>query len=151
MGTKRVGLARVEALIENLKRELALASAKLTGLTGVQCVSTAAVPTATGATTGTIPDGVSFVTATSANANHILVLPTPTPGTQLQIFAAGNTNFELRTSDPATVKLNNVSGAGKELVVSAGTVVHCICTSATTWIATAYSNVGATTGGGTPD
>ena len=32
MGTKRVGLARVEALIENLKRDLALGGAVLSGL-----------------------------------------------------------------------------------------------------------------------
>ncbi|MBT96419.1 MAG: hypothetical protein CL431_10690 [Acidimicrobiaceae bacterium] len=151
MGTKRIGLARVEALMENLKRELALASAKLTGLTGVQCVATAAVPTADGTGTGTIPDGVSHVTATSADADHILVLPAPTPGSQVTIFAAGAVNFELRTSAPATVKLNNVSGDDKELVVAAGTTLQCICTSATTWIATVHNNVGAPSGGGTPD
>ena len=32
MGTKRVGLARMEALIENLKRELAMGGASLSGL-----------------------------------------------------------------------------------------------------------------------
>jgi hypothetical protein len=35
MGSKRVGLARIEALIENLKRELALGGSQLKG---VQCV-----------------------------------------------------------------------------------------------------------------
>ena len=150
MGTKRVGLARVQALIENLKRELNLEDSKLQA-TGVQFVSTAVVPTADGTGTGVIPEGVSHVTATSANQNHIVTLPSPTPGTQVHIFAAGATNFELRTSAPGSVKLNNQSGAGKELEVTAGTMLHCICTSATTWIATAYSAVGAPTGGGTPD
>lgn len=32
MGTKRIGLARIEALVENLKRELAMGGASLSGL-----------------------------------------------------------------------------------------------------------------------
>ena len=36
MGTKRVGLARTQALIENLKRELAMGGSRLTAVKGVE-------------------------------------------------------------------------------------------------------------------
>ena len=40
MGTKRIGLARLEALVENLKRELAMgAGTILSGLKGVQVIT----------------------------------------------------------------------------------------------------------------
>ena len=42
MGTKRVGLARIEALIENLKRDLDLSSATITSATISKCVSLSA-------------------------------------------------------------------------------------------------------------
>ena len=55
--------------------------------------------TTTGATTGTIAaaGGIQFVTVTATDANHIIVLPTPTPGT-IVILRNGATGYELRTS-----------------------------------------------------
>ena len=35
MGSKRIGLARIEALMENLKRDLSMGSASITGLTSI--------------------------------------------------------------------------------------------------------------------
>ena len=107
--------------------------------------------TADGSTTGTISDDVNFVVVTSDDANKILILPAPTPGKIVWIKAHATVACELRTSDPETIELNNVSGAGKELVVAADTSLMCVCLSATQWIAMAWSNVGAPTGGGTPD
>ena len=54
MGTKRVGLARVEALIENLKRELALDGASLKGVKSPVESVTASTKTVTTAESGTI-------------------------------------------------------------------------------------------------
>ena len=54
MGTKRVGLARVEALIENLKRELALDGASLKGVKSPVESVTASTKAVTTAESGTI-------------------------------------------------------------------------------------------------
>lgn len=73
MGTKRVGLARVEALIEGLKRELSLGGAGLTGLNSLAFSSesveggSAAGANATALST-TVP--VSFV-STDTNKLHV--------------------------------------------------------------------------------
>jgi hypothetical protein len=90
--------------------------------------------TATGATTGTIADAGSlqFVTVTSGNATHIIILPTPTPGT-IVVLSNGATGYELRTSAPATIAINGGSGADAESAIAASTMVIAVCTSATTW------------------
>ena len=143
MGTKRIGLARMEALIENLKRELAMgAGSILSGLKGVQCISTAITASDTGTA---IADGVSFVTVDAdSDANHIIILPTPTPGTIVWLGCqADGTGFELQTSAPATIKLNNVSGAGKESAIpSSASLVRCVCVNATNWTCTMFNATG---------
>jgi len=73
-----------------------------------------------------------FITVTSANAAHIVVLPTPTPGT-IVILRNGATGYELRSSAPATVAINGGAGADAESAVAASTMVIAVCTSATTW------------------
>ena len=141
MGTKRVGLARVEALMENLKRELSMgAGSILSGLKGCQVISTARTATDTGAGDGTIADGTSFVTVNAdGDANHILVLPTPTPGTIVHIVENGTTGYELRTSAPATVGINAGTGAGAESAIAGAiTLVRCVCVSATNWVCTQF-------------
>lgn len=107
--------------------------------------------TVAGATTGTISDDINFVTVTSDDANKILILPAPTPGKIVWIQGHATVAFELRTSDPTNIELNNVKGAGKELVVAADTTLMCVCLSATQWIAMKWDNAGAPAGGGTPD
>jgi hypothetical protein len=94
----------------------------------------AATATSGGLTTGTIPDGgkLQFVSVTSGNAAHIIVLPTPTPGT-IVILRNGATGYELRTSAPATIAINGGSGADAESAIAANTMVIAVCTSATTW------------------
>lgn len=90
--------------------------------------------TSDGLTTGTIADAglLQFVTVTSAGANNIVVLPTPTPGT-IVILANGATGYELRSSAPATVAINGGTGASAESAIAANTMVVAICTTATTW------------------
>lgn len=94
----------------------------------------AATATSGGLTTGTIPDGgmLQFVSVTSGNAAHIIVLPTPTPGT-IVILKNGGTGYELRSSAPATVAINGGTGAEAESAIAANTMVIAVCTSATTW------------------
>lgn len=117
---------------------------------GAQNTAVARTATADGTGTGTIAAGTHVVAVTSSDANHIIVLPAPVVGNVIELL--GNaTGYELRTSDPATISLNNVTGAGVELAVAASTHILARCVSATEWIATKFDNVGAPAGGGTPD
>lgn len=95
-----------------------------------------ATATATGATTGTLTaTGVlNFYTVTSANADHIIVLPTPTPGT-IVILVNGATGYELRSSAPATVAINGGAEADAESAIGASHLVIAVCKSATAWAA----------------
>ena len=90
--------------------------------------------TADGSGTGTIAAAgmLQFVTVTSADVNHIVVLPTPTPGT-IVILRNGATGYELRSSAPATVAINGGAASNAESVIAASTMVIAVCTSATTW------------------
>lgn len=96
----------------------------------------AAVPTAAGTTTGTIPSiGKDiFVTVTSAGANDIVILPAPTPGTRVTLVNNA-TGYELRSSSPTTVAINGGTGSGAESAIAASMVVYAVCVSATRWIA----------------
>jgi hypothetical protein len=98
-------------------------------------VTEARTATVTGATTGTISDPASgniFVPVTSDDANKIIVLPTPTPGTTVALYVAA-TGYELRTSAPASIAINGGSGANAESAIPAGTLTVCVCVSATAW------------------
>jgi len=89
------------------------------------------------ATTGIIPAGASMVTvADGSNADYIVILPTPTPGTIVYLLTSGDaTGFELRSSAPATVAINGGSGEGAEsAIASTTTMIRCVCVSATLWI-----------------
>lgn len=97
--------------------------------------------TADGLTTGTIATGTDFVTVTSSDANHIVVLPAPTPG-QVVHLRNGATGYELRTSAPATVAINGGTGAAAESAIAANTLVMCVCDTATTWVCTSFATAG---------
>lgn len=94
----------------------------------------AVTATSDGLTTGTIADKglLQFVTVTSGNATHIVVLPAPVPGTVV-ILANGATGYELRTSAPGTISINGGAGSNAESAIAANTMVIAVCTSATTW------------------
>lgn len=92
--------------------------------------------TVTGATTGTITDPTSgsvFVTVTSDDANKIIVLPTPTPGTEVRWYVGAN-GFELRSSAPASVGINGGTGANAESAIPANTYGVARCATATNWV-----------------
>lgn len=91
--------------------------------------------TVDGLTTGTIADAgkLQFVTVTAGgDANSIIVLPTPTPGT-IVILAVAATGYELRTSNPATIGINGGTGASAESAIPANTLAVLFCESATSW------------------
>ena len=96
--------------------------------------TTARTATADGSGTGTIAAAglLQFITLTSDDANKIVVLPAPTPGT-IVILRNGATGYELRSSAPATVAINSGAGANVESAIAANTMVITVCTSATTW------------------
>ena len=54
----------------------------------------------------------------------------------------GANGYELRTSNPASIAINGGIGANAESAIGANTLVRCICTSSTTWIATQFSSNG---------
>ncbi|MDB4348840.1 hypothetical protein OAA64_00790 [bacterium] len=72
MGTKRVGLARVEALMENLKRDLALGGGSISGQKRATLVTTADV-------TLTDADSGKLILCNGASA-HDIALPTAAAG-----------------------------------------------------------------------
>lgn len=91
--------------------------------------------TADGTGTGTIADFGVFqhITVTSTDANHIIILPTPTPGTFLVINEATSVGYELRSSSPTTIAINGGTGADAESAVPTDCTVIAICISATAW------------------
>lgn len=118
----------------------ALANAQfLLGMQG----AVARTATADGTTTGTIADAgrEQFIVVTSDDANKIIILPTPTPGTIVRLMN-GATGYELRSSAPGTVGINGGTGANAESAIGAATYVECMCVSATNWIAREYSAAG---------
>ena len=117
---------------------------------GSQNSAVARTATSDGTGTGTIAAGTSFVSVTSAAAANIIILPAPVVGNSI-ILHVGANGYELRTSDPTSISLNNTTGSGVELAVAANNTIRCICTTSTSWIAEKLSNVGAPAAGGTPD
>jgi hypothetical protein len=97
--------------------------------------------TATGATSGTISEGVTHVTVTATDANHIIVLPAPVPGLVITLLN-GATGYELRSSDPATIAINGGTGAAAESAVGANTTVIVRCVSATAWLGSTITTAG---------
>jgi hypothetical protein len=109
----------------------ALASAQfLLGMQG----AVARTASADGTGTGTIADAglLQFITVTSSDANNIIVLPTPTPGTII-LLRNGGTGYELRTSAPDTISINGGAGAAAESAIAANTLVMAVCGTATAW------------------
>lgn len=110
----------------------ALASCQF--LLGAQA-AVARTATADGLTTGTIADAgrLQHITVTSADANHIIVLPTPTPGT-IVVLDVGATGFELRSNAPSTVLINGgTGGAAVESAIPANSTAVMFCVTATAW------------------
>lgn len=98
--------------------------------------------TADGLTTGLISALTSlktFVTVTSADANHIVTLPAASSaniGAELYLTVTSN-GYEIRTpaSSNNTINLVDADGGANELAVAANTTVRLTQVSATGWIA----------------
>lgn len=91
--------------------------------------------TAAGDGTGAIASGpmLQFVAVTAgADANAIITLPNPVPGS-IVILHVGATGYELRTTDPETVAINGGKAENAESAIGANTTVVAICASATSW------------------
>lgn len=91
--------------------------------------------TADGTGTGVISDGklLSVVAVTSAGANNILTLPTPTPGSIVVAYVGAN-GYELRSSAPGTVAIGGGTGASAESAIPANSIAVAFCISATAWV-----------------
>jgi hypothetical protein len=100
-----------------------------------------AITATTAASPAACPDGVSYFTVTSTNANHVIQLPTPTPGTV--VWLQGSTaGYELRSDSPASVAINGGSRASAECAIGANILVRAVCATATTWLATSWNASG---------
>jgi hypothetical protein len=96
----------------------------------------------TAAVAGTaIAVGTTFVTVTSADANHIIILPDAPLGTVITL-QVGATGYELRTHDPATVGINGGVGAGAESAIAANITTTVKRVTATNWIGASSTAAG---------
>lgn len=97
--------------------------------------------TADGTGTGTIANGNCFVQVTVDDANKIIILPPPIPGTIVKLLN-GATGYELRSSAPATVGINGGTGASAESAIGASLYVVMECISSTNWIGSTFTAAG---------
>lgn len=131
------GREGTDAVLEELTVDTATITAltaPTANITALNYNSTTRTATADGTGTGTIADSglLQFVAVTSASANNIIVLPTPTPGTIIILYVGAN-GYELRSDTPASVAINGGTGASAESAIAANQMVCAVCTSATTW------------------
>ena len=131
MGSKRVGLARTQALVENLKRSINLASTTLTSLnniTGIVRLATQlnAVQTA-GSSATELNDGF-IVRVDSANNAH-----------KAKLFVAeyaGQFCFVCNVDDAQDFVLRNNADDGTLATIGEGKSVICVATAAgDNWVA----------------
>lgn len=99
----------------------------------------AVTATSDGLTTGIIPASARVVQVTSANANHIVVLPAPVIGKELLLINVSGTGFELRSSSPTTISISGgVAADGESALASTALLIRVVCISATQWIANSH-------------
>jgi len=100
--------------------------------TGVHNIALTA--TTDGLTTGLMTGG-GFYTVTTDNADKIVTLPSPVPGTTVVLATqAEGQAFELRSSAPASVAINGGTASnGEAAIAAAATSVVCTCVNATNW------------------
>lgn len=98
------------------------------------------VATADGSGTGTIPAIGGWYQVTSDDNNKIVILPDVSAGTVIWLdFSDTTHNFELRSHNPASIKINGGSGATAETEIEAAKVlVNCIRT-ISGWIVNSFA------------
>ena len=85
-----------------------------------------------------------FATLTSANAAHIVKLPSPVVGKVVRGAIAG-TGCEIASSAPTSILVNGVTGSGVESALAANASFEATCVGATKWILLNFSSTGEVT------
>jgi len=121
MGSKRVGLLRTQALIENLKRELAMGGTTFMNTKGVEMNVFSDEISADGTggfgdTTGLVVPANSIITGAGVVCTTAFVLDTATLGVTFGTSAAGT---QIVADDP-----NSLQTSGTALAVGVGTSTH---------------------------
>tara|TARA_R100000951_G_scaffold11752_1_gene9619 strand:+ start:1832 stop:2329 length:498 start_codon:yes stop_codon:yes gene_type:complete len=144
MGTKRVGLARTEALLENLKREIVLGvgSSLAGGRRKVETVTNSAGAIALVLTEAAYPSNTLFALDIDSATNDVAItLPAVTAGLEytFHVQTTAGTNVGLTLSGPGAVVQGVIvcddgtaDGTGTNMVFAdtkaiAGTRVHFLC------------------------
>lgn len=114
---------------------------------GIQSNGVKVTATADGLTTGLIPEGASFIHVTSADANHIITLPTITDdvvGHTVRGWISA-TGCEIRTPASSAQEINSEDCDGtKEAAIPATTLFELTCVDETIgWILRAWDELGA--------
>ena len=151
MGTKRVGLARVEALVENLKRELSLGQATLVGhkknvktmsdglvLTeddsGSYCLFAAAAATAVTLPAPAVGLEFTFVTTVTATADHVIKTATLNTDGFLGGVVSCSTGASADSfSADADGSNDHITLNGSTTGGLAGTRIHVVCIDGENW------------------
>ena len=140
MGSKRVGLARTQALIENLKRSLDLTSSTLSGV-AVDGATTLSTGVQTVAAAGSNQGSATAITATTP-----LVLVTGADGSKgvkLPALSAVPTGTILIIANTAAAVLKVYPASGDKVLpladdadftMAASTTAICVAADATQWI-----------------
>jgi hypothetical protein len=85
-----------------------------------------------------------FASLTSANANHIAILPSPVVGKVVRGAIAG-TGCEIRSSVPTGIAINGTTGSGVEAALAADASFEAVCVGDTKWILHNFSSTGIVT------
>ena len=97
-----------------------------------------------GTGTGVIPNGGTYIVDADGDASHIVTLPFPNAGTTVLLdCSADSTGFELRTSNPSSIKINDGSGTNAESAI-AGSIglVRCVAVNPTNWHVVGFTQDG---------
>jgi len=123
-----------------------LASQETGSITACGTIDVAAASNSTitatddGTGTGVIPGGGFYTVSADSDANHIVTLPAPVPGTEVWLLTVGDsTGFEVRTTTPASIAINGGTGSNAESAIAAAIkLIRFYCISATEWLGTQY-------------
>lgn len=85
-----------------------------------------------------------FASLTSANAAYIAILPAPVVGKVVRGAIAG-TGCEIRSSAPASIAVNGVTGTAVEAALAANASFEATCVGSTKWILLNFSSTGEVT------
>lgn len=111
--------------------------------TATYAISTTTITATVGGAAITETAMLQFITVVSNNNAHIVVLPAPTLGMILIMTVGAGHDYVLKTSSPATIAINGVSGATAKSDIGEGYTILLACTSLTEWKAVQFSGAAA--------